>query len=315
MPREQAKLKACMPSILNAQHPMTSKISLTRRTWALVACVATGLAWLPVAAAAPQPGAPTDHPLIGHMPGYVLEEKKVEEFGVRKLDQIKPPGKLNLPAAKLTVEGRVTEISYTDEQERGTPVSIYRNHLNALRSISGEAANTGFSEAEMRGQRFLFRVAAAGAEPTWVMLDLGSDNYRYTLTVIEPLAMKQGITASKLADEIRSGGFATLHIQFDTAKAELKADGQAAVREIALLLRQDPALKLSIEGHTDNVGAAADNKKLSQARAEAVLKAVLAQGIAASRLSAAGKGQEVPVADNRTEAGRASNRRVELVKR
>jgi outer membrane protein OmpA-like peptidoglycan-associated protein len=81
------------------------------------------------------------------------------------------------------------------------------------------------------------------------------------------------------------------------------------------MLKSAPTLKLSIEGHTDNVGAPASNKLLSENRARSVMKAVLAGGIAAGRVTAVGFGQENPVADNRTEEGRAKNRRVELVKK
>ncbi|MGH8236936.1 MAG: OmpA family protein [Steroidobacteraceae bacterium] len=80
----------------------------------------------------------------------------------------------------------------------------------------------------------------------------------------------------------------------------------------ALLL---PTLQLGIEGHTDNVGDAASNKKLSEARAKSVTAAIVASGVETARLSAAGFGQDKPVADNRTEEGRAKNRRVELVKK
>ncbi len=106
-----------------------------------------------------------------------------------------------------------------------------------------------------------------------------------------------------------------LYINFDTGKWELKPDGVASVREIVALMKADPALKLAVEGHTDNVGTPAANKTLSANRANAVMRAVVAGGIAASRLTAAGFGQERPVADNRSEEGRAKNRRVELVKR
>jgi outer membrane protein OmpA-like peptidoglycan-associated protein len=84
---------------------------------------------------------------------------------------------------------------------------------------------------------------------------------------------------------------------------------------IATLLKSNPTLKLGVEGHTDNVGDAASNKKLSEARAKSVTAAIVASGVDAARLSAAGFGQEKPVADNRTEEGRAKNRRVELVKK
>ena len=79
-------------------------------------------------------------------------------------------------------------------------------------------------------------------------------------------------------------------------------------------MQQQGGLNISIEGHTDNVGTPAANKTLSENRARAVMQAVVAQGIAASRLRSAGHGQEKPIADNRSEDGRAKNRRVELVK-
>lgn len=81
------------------------------------------------------------------------------------------------------------------------------------------------------------------------------------------------------------------------------------------MLKANPDFKIAIDGHTDNVGDAKSNKKLSEARAHAVMNAVVAQGIDSKRLIAAWFGMEQPVADNRTEEGRAKNRRVELVKR
>ncbi len=74
-------------------------------------------------------------------------------------------------------------------------------------------------------------------------------------------------------------------------------------------------IKISIEGHTDNVGNATSNKKLSDDRAKSVMNVLIAKGIDKSRLSAIGWGQEKPVADNRTDEGKAKNRRVEIVKK
>jgi OOP family OmpA-OmpF porin len=87
------------------------------------------------------------------------------------------------------------------------------------------------------------------------------------------------------------------------------------VDEITKLLEKDPSLKLTIEGHTDNVGDSAHNKALSQQRADAVMGLLLAGGIVKDRLNAVGLGDAKPVADNQDDTGRAKNRRVELVKR
>jgi outer membrane protein OmpA-like peptidoglycan-associated protein len=76
-----------------------------------------------------------------------------------------------------------------------------------------------------------------------------------------------------------------------------------------------PALRLSIEGHTDDTGDAAHNQELSSARARSVLGALVGLGVDPSRLQSKGYGQDKPLADNATKAGRAENRRVELVKR
>ena len=81
------------------------------------------------------------------------------------------------------------------------------------------------------------------------------------------------------------------------------------------MLRTNPDLKLSVEGHTDNAGNATSNKTLSVERAKSVVTAIVEQGIATERLSASGYGQDKPIGDKNTEEGRTRNRRVELVKR
>ncbi len=80
-------------------------------------------------------------------------------------------------------------------------------------------------------------------------------------------------------------------------------------------MKDNPDLKIGVEGHTDNVGDPKKNKILSEDRAKAVVSAIVKQVIDASRLSASGFGHEKPIADNATDEGRAKNRRVELVKK
>lgn len=106
-----------------------------------------------------------------------------------------------------------------------------------------------------------------------------------------------------------------IYLNFDTDQATLRPDAQPALAEVLKLMQQDPALRLAVQGHTDNVGIATHNQQLSEARAQAVVAALTQAGLAPDRLLAAGFGQTQPLADNATEAGRAQNRRVELVKR
>ncbi len=129
--------------------------------------------------------------------------------------------------------------------------------------------------------------------------------------------MEQAVGFTR-ADEMKAAleqqGFIALYINFDTDKAELRDDGKPAVEEIAKLLKANPGLKVSVEGHTDDSGDARRNKALSEQRAATIVTALKSSGIEAARLKSAGFGAARPVADNRTEQGRASNRRVELVK-
>jgi len=94
----------------------------------------------------------------------------------------------------------------------------------------------------------------------------------------------------------------------------IKSESTPLPDEVVSLLKHDKALKLSIEGHTDNVGDKRANLLLSKQRAGSVVKYLTGKGIDGKRLKSDGKGDSVPVADNRSESGRAKNRRVELVR-
>jgi outer membrane protein OmpA-like peptidoglycan-associated protein/tetratricopeptide (TPR) repeat protein len=102
------------------------------------------------------------------------------------------------------------------------------------------------------------------------------------------------------------------NIFFDSKLFELKAESTAELDIIVQLLNDNPSLKIQINGHTDNVGKPADNLVLSNNRAKAVVNYLAGKGIQADRLTFKGFGETKPIADNKTEDGRAQNRRTEL---
>ena len=102
-------------------------------------------------------------------------------------------------------------------------------------------------------------------------------------------------------------------IQFMTGKATIKDVSFATLDKIVTAMKERKTLKIRIEGHTDNVGKEQKNTKLSQARSEAVSQYLVEKGIEASRLEFKGFGPTQPIADNKTDEGRAKNRRVEFV--
>lgn len=122
------------------------------------------------------------------------------------------------------------------------------------------------------------------------------------------------IKADEIKTELDKSGKAVLYINFNVDKASLLADGKDAVDQIVPVLVNNPELKLSIEGHTDNSGTPEHNKTLSIARANTVMQSLVKSGISASRLKATGFGATKPLAGNTTDADKAKNRRVELVK-
>lgn len=111
------------------------------------------------------------------------------------------------------------------------------------------------------------------------------------------------------------GSFSTTDIQFDVNKADIKPESAGIIDQVFQLMRDHQDLRFSVEGHTDSDGDAELNQRLSQQRAESVVRTLIEKGVDPDRLTAKGWGASKPVADNATEEGKAQNRRVEFVRR
>ncbi len=122
--------------------------------------------------------------------------------------------------------------------------------------------------------------------------------------------------AVPLYDRLTTDGkIITYAITFETGKADLKPESMVEITRIANLMKENANLSFEVQGHCDATGSDKVNDPLSQKRAEAIVAALVEQGIAGARLTAVGKGSHVPIADNSSDEGRAKNRRVEFVKK
>lgn len=244
-----------------------------------------------------------DHPLFNRMSGYYIQRYEVKEFDSLKFQVNKK---------ETAIEGHFIAIVYGIQpgKTESSRVQILRNYENAIKKIGGKV--TGRND-----DGDIYMTVAKDGKEFWVHVNAYITS-QYSVDIIEKEAMTQEITANAgaFANDIKTTGHAAVYgIYFDTGKAELKPASDTALAEIAKMFKSNSALKIFVVGHTDNVGAVAANMKLSEMRADAVIKALVSKyGIAAARLKGFGVGQLAPVLSNDSEDGRAKNRRVELVK-
>ena len=160
-------------------------------------------------------------------------------------------------------------------------------------------------------------------QPTWMSFQVPFEYHN--LTFIRNVVIAKGAVAlydrneqSMTAVEkaiAETGKFVTNNILFETGKATLKPESMEEIQKVADYMKKNPSVRFEVQGHTDNQGSDALNDPLSQQRAEAVVKALEGLGVDGFNLRAVGKGSHEPVADNKTDAGRAKNRRVEFIKK
>jgi OOP family OmpA-OmpF porin len=252
-----------------------------------------------------------DHALLTRMPAYYISSCS-NSYNQAEI----VTGSANGEQVRKTIEGNVTSLEYNQKEgnEGKLPswFQVVKNYDNALAKVGGKKvfSDGGVATFHLTGNK----------KDVWIALELntsdaeGANLYSFYAKIIEMEEMKQEVQATDIYEKLNTDGHIALYINFETAKSEIKPDSQKIIDEMADMLKANPSLNVSIEGHTDNAGTPAANKTLSENRAKAVVNALVAKGISKTRLSAKGWGQDKPVADNSTDEGKAKNRRVEVVK-
>lgn len=284
-----------------------------------------------------------DHPLIPRYEGSeILKYETIEftDFGIPTAKAVR-----NSTDDLLTVEGRLARISYRTPGDRSV-LEVFRNYEAALAEAGFEvlfscekaecgdirrqvetgtlgtvlwgsgdhrylAARLQRSEGDVYLSLYVTKNASGGPSKGRAMVQLD-------VVEVAPMEEKMVVVeASTLSRDLGAVGRIALYgIQFDFDAATLRPDSAAQLKEIAKLLLDEPSLSVLVVGHTDSTGAYDYNLDLSSRRAAAVVSALVTDhGIDASRLMPVGVGMAAPVASNDNEAGRALNRRVELVRR
>ena len=270
---------------------------------AVILCMLFVLVGLNISAAEKDKQGSKDHPLLTRMPDFHIIDYSEKDFD--KQEFTVQNGK------KVSVEGHKYYIQYNLNQGAKGPgdLKVVRNIQNALTKIGGKVLFEG-----ERPWQSTVKLEKGGKE-TWVAVRAYPTLYR--LTIVEREVMKQEVEANAeaMGNDINTTGHVSIYgIYFDTGKAEIKPESDAAIAEIAKLLKNNNALKVYVVGHTDNAGSFDANMKLSKDRADAVTNSLVSKhGIASSRLKSYGVSSLNPIASNKTEEGKAKNRRVELV--
>jgi OmpA-OmpF porin, OOP family len=257
-------------------------------------------------------GDPNDSPgskdpaLFTRMTGFHIYSAEIKEFDRYEFQ--------TGPDKKETVEGLNTFVVYYANDGITFPsgLQITRNYVNAAKAVGGEQV---YAFEDGGTEYSIIRVKKADKE-IWAEVS-GANNGMYNVHVVEKQLMKQDVVANAdaLSGSIKETGRVTVYgIYFDTGKADLKPESEPALAEIVKMLKANSNLKIFVVGHTDTVGQFTANVKLSQDRAASVVNALVSKhGIAAARLTPFGAGPTSPVASNKTDEGKAKNRRVELV--
>lgn len=341
--RREASVGKTARIVLHIDRGLMNAFPIVLASIAIVATTASAaLAQKDIAGAA-------DHVLVGRYEGSVATFYQAKAY-----DEVKLPfmaARKDKAAWQSDLAGRLTSIRYEGPAGRSV-LEVMRNYESALKAKGFEIrlfcreakeCSPGRSPSDFwdaaRGK--------VGMPTTWdttvyLLAEKQADSGKTTVgilgvetkatntkpmmphvavTVVESKPMESAKIAVVEATEMqqaidRDGRIAIYGITFDFDKSDVKPESTAQIEQLAALLKQNPRLEVLIVGHTDGQGAFDYNLSLSQRRAQAVVEALVSgHAIERKRLTPAGAGMVAPVATNRTEDGRAKNRRVEIVER
>jgi OmpA-OmpF porin, OOP family len=242
---------------------------------------------------------------MNRMPGFYISDCKNSEYNdVEFVYWVK--GK----AQKISKGGKYYHIYYfrnSGETRKFSAAQINQNYFNAVLKIKGKALDekkTMYS-ASMNGKEVYIQINTAANS---------TDERSYNIEVLEVESMQQDVVLNLEESIEKEGKVALYGILFDVGKSVIKPESAEALTQIIDYLTANPTVKIYVVGHTDNTGLFAGNIALSKARAKAVKDYLVTKGkIAATRLGSDGVGSLCPVSTNKTEEGKALNRRVEIV--
>jgi len=279
----------------------------------------------------------SDYPALGRYKGSVITGYESQDFDEYVFFTGPVKGR-NDRSHSEKLEGKLKLIAYRAAAKTSL-ADVYRNFRQRL---EGKGFNIIYScsvrecggadlayaikklplpkmEVDPFNYRYLAARKVSEGQQVSITLIISADTKkqaRIQVTVLESGELENKmVDAEKMAAELgKSGHIALYGIYFDTDKDVVKPESRPTLEQIAKLLKVQPKLRVILVGHTDNQGGYEYNMQLSARRAQAVAKALTTGfGIVADRLHPAGVGYLAPVASNASEAGRALNRRVELV--
>jgi OmpA family/Carboxypeptidase regulatory-like domain len=223
--------------------------------------------------------------------------------------------KIPIEVGKVTVVDFYLPVSTLEGAIKGTVVDCNNRPLAAnvdfgkpeIPPVKGDPGNGRFF-AKLAPDTYLLTISAEGQPTRKFKVPVMDGRVTiYTFKLCGPAAaglVRKGTDRLMLPPETR--------IEFDPGSSKLKPESFKLLDEVAEIIKSDPALKISVEGHTSDVGSATDNLKLSQERSRAVMYYLISKGVEKSRLSAIGFGEMKPIAPNVTEKGRWMNERIEF---